>query len=50
MYYRDESSLSLSFNSTTIDIDQSRDSNLDFSICSNPIDEVAIIEENNREK
>ncbi|VDO14298.1 unnamed protein product [Brugia timori] len=32
-------------NSTSISIDHSRDSILDFSICSNPIDEAAIMEE-----
>ncbi|KAM3728400.1 Apical junction molecule [Dirofilaria immitis] len=34
-----------SLNSTSISIDHSRDSILDFSICSNPIDEAAIMEE-----
>ncbi|KAK6112564.1 hypothetical protein QQG55_48175 [Brugia pahangi] len=34
-----------SLNSTSISIDHSRDSVLDFSICSNPIDEAAIMEE-----
>ncbi|VDN08117.1 unnamed protein product [Thelazia callipaeda] len=34
-----------SLNSTSISINHSRDSILDFSICSNPIDEAAIMEE-----
>ncbi|EFO22409.2 hypothetical protein LOAG_06075 [Loa loa] len=34
-----------SLNSTSISIDHSHDSVLDFSICSNPIDEAAIMEE-----
>uniref|UniRef100_A0A915PNU4 Uncharacterized protein n=1 Tax=Setaria digitata TaxID=48799 RepID=A0A915PNU4_9BILA len=34
-----------SLNSTSISINHSRDSVLDFSICSNPIDEAAIMEE-----